>query len=493
MVAAGMPGARSVLSGPGGAVSAGHPLAVAAGQEMLRAGGTAVDAAVAAQAVLGVVLPHACGLGGDAMFLVAEGDGSAVAVNGAGSASAASQPGPIPMDGGGRVTVPGAVAAWATVLERWGALDPKAVLEPAARLAEARLPVGPSVARAARMHRDRLVRHGGAAWRVATIAHPEEAMWSEELARSLRTIATEGAEWFYRGSMAGAMVRAVRREGGTLGVDDLAAHQSTITEPIAVPWRNAMAWVQPPMSQAVLLAMALQWLERSDVIASPQDRDHALVEVIGAAFEHRDRVADGRGLLEERLDVDLELATRRPGPRSAPHTTGVAAADSLGLVVSSLASLFDDFGSATFVPEGGFVLNDRAAGFTVAPNDPAPGKQPVHTLSPVLLRGQDMTMALATPGGDGQVQTLLQVLAAIGHGDDSLADAVARPRWRSEEGLLLIERSHPHRSALARRGHDVHTLADGDERFGAVVAAGTVHGVPRATADWRRQAWAGVL
>ena len=106
MVAAGSPESPPILAGPGGAVSAGHPLAVAAGQEILRAGGTAGDAAVAAQAVLGVVLPHACGLGGDAMFLVAEGDGSVVAVNGGGRAPAGNPPGPIPTEGGGTVTVP---------------------------------------------------------------------------------------------------------------------------------------------------------------------------------------------------------------------------------------------------------------------------------------------------------------------------------------------------------------------------------------------------
>ncbi len=186
-------------------------------------------------------------------------------------------------------------------------------------------------------------------------------------------------------------------------------------------------------------------------------------------------------------------ASRRGGPRSYLHTAGVAVSDASGMTVSSLVSVFDSFGSAVFVPEGGFTLNNRAAGFTRAPNDSAGGKRPVHTLAPVLVETTDGCIALATPGADGQVQTLLQVLSNLFIEGDDIATAIARPRWRSQDSRLLVERAHPHRDDLVARGHDVVAIDDGDVRFGAVVCAGVTKGRPYCCADWRRETWSGVV
>jgi hypothetical protein len=130
--------------------------------------------------------------------------------------------------------------------------------------------------------------------------------------------------------------------------------------------------------------------------------DHAGIELTEAAFAFRDRVHEGTSLLAQPLRIDLSRASRRGGPRAYLHTAGVAAADRFGTVVSSLLSVFDDFGSGVFVPEGGFVLNNRAGGFTAAPNDARPGKRPVHTLAPMLIETERGALALATPGADGQ-------------------------------------------------------------------------------------------
>jgi gamma-glutamyltranspeptidase/glutathione hydrolase len=174
------------------------------------------------------------------------------------------------------------------------------------------------------------------------------------------------------------------------------------------------------------------------------------------------------------------------------HTAGVAAADAQGTVVSSLVSVFDDFGSCVFVPELGITLNNRAGGFTSGANAAAPGQRPVHTLAPILLRTPQGTVALATPGADGQVQTLLQIVSAVQREGMDLASAIARPRWRSENDRLLIERSHPQMEQLRALGHHIAPLADGEMRFGAVVCAGYIDGEPVAAADWRRETWAGV-
>jgi gamma-glutamyltranspeptidase/glutathione hydrolase len=217
------------------------------------------------------------------------------------------------------------------------------------------------------------------------------------------------------------------------------------------------------------------------------------VELTQAAFSLREDAAEGLALLPRLPPIDPERAERRGGPRAYLHTAGAAAADADGLVASSLVSVFDDFGSAVFVPEGGFTLNNRGAGFTGGANAFRPGARPVHTLAPALVTRGDEVVALSTPGADGQVQTLLQVILSwLVEGRD-LAEVVAAPRWRSEDGRLLVERGHPARDDLAARGHEVVDTDRGDVRFGAVTAAGLVGGeAPWALPDWRRTTWAGV-
>ncbi|MEJ1934129.1 gamma-glutamyltransferase [Nostoc sp. NIES-2111] len=247
--------------------------------------------------------------------------------------------------------------------------------------------------------------------------------------------------------------------------------------------------MQPPQSQGVLLAMALSAMAERPTGSDP---DHAGVELTEAAFRFRDRVVEGVSLLDEKLGFDPQRAGRRGGPRAYLHTAGVAAADRHGTTVSSLASVFDDFGSGVFVPQGGFVLNNRCGGFTGGPNRPGPAVRPVHTLAPVLVETPEGPLALSTPGADGQVQTLLQVLTAVFERGDDLATAIARPRWRSEDGMLLMESDHQAQDHLRVSGHRVESMPPGHVKFGSVVAAGVINGMPVAVSDWRREAWAGV-
>jgi gamma-glutamyltranspeptidase/glutathione hydrolase len=243
--------------------------------------------------------------------------------------------------------------------------------------------------------------------------------------------------------------------------------------------------VQPPLSQGVLLAMALQKVRDLAADGTPID-DHVLVEVTGAVFEHRSACGRGEELLHQDVSVDLDRASGRSGARAYLHTAGVATVDADGQVVSSLVSVFDDFGSGVFVPELGIVLNNRAAGFTEGDNAAAPGKRPVHTLAPAMVTTPDGVVGIATPGADGQVQTLLQVLASTTLAGLPLADAVGALRWRSQDGELLVEEGHPAEDELVARGHRVVALPPGDDVFGAVVAAGS-RPTPYAVADWRRQ------
>lgn len=482
-------GSQPVVRSDRGAVSAAHPAAAAAGAAVLERGGTAVDATIAAQAVVCVLCPDAASLGGDLLALVRTADGVVTAVNGTGASSATrSEPGRAP---GATVTTPGLVGGWSALRERFGRLAVADVLNAAVLAAEVGIVMEEDLLDAVDTHRGRLVAGGAEDWSLLGLSAGGE--WRQpELARLLQALGRDGLESFYSGPPAVAIAAAVARHGGALDLGDLAAHRTVVAPPLSVAWDGGRVHVQPPLSQGVLLAMALRHLERPDhpgsvADAGTEDLDHVLVELTEAAFAHRSDCGRGPALLDLELEVDRDRAAHRGGPRAYLHTAGVAAVDAEGTVVSSLISVFDDFGSGVFVPELGITLNNRAEGFTEGANAYAPGRRPVHTLAPCLLENHSQVIALATPGADGQIQTLLQILTALRYRGSSLEAAVAAPRWRTEGGTLLVESGHPATTALRRRGHDVAERAAGDPVFGGVVVAGTDANGPFSLSDWRRR------
>jgi gamma-glutamyltranspeptidase/glutathione hydrolase len=472
-----------------GAASTAHPLATEAARTLLMEGGGAVDAAVAAQAALAVVAPDACGVGGDAIVLVRDPDGRVISFHGAGRWSEAAA-GLTVRDDASSVTVPGAVRAWELLIERFGRCSLERVLAPAVRLADQGFVPDAGLLAGIAESRVRLDRGGASGWALLD-ASPAGVAPQPELARVLRSIGDEGPDAFYGGALAEAMIRAVREHGGALTPDDLASHRTVEGPPLEMQWGDRRIVFGRPPSQAILLGIALRALDRFGPV--PEGRaDHLRIEAITGAFGLRDRVMEGEALLDETVMLDADRAGGALGPRPFLHTAGVSAASADGWVVSSLVSVFESFGSATFVPEGGFTLNNRAACFTNAPNDAEPGKLPVHTLSPILLTGGEEVRALATPGADGQVQSLLQVLTAhAGLGDWEAA--MAAPRWRSNSGQLLIERSHPGRAALEALGHRIEVRDDGDGTFGSMTSAGVAGGRAFALSDWRESTSSGAV
>jgi gamma-glutamyltranspeptidase/glutathione hydrolase len=434
-------------------------------------------------------MPDACGLGGDMLALVSLPGGDVLAINGTGRAPwrlvrAAD-------DGPHSVTVPGIVDAWCHLSRRCGQVPLAQALAPAVRLARAGLRTSSRFAATLAEHRDRLVRGGAGDW-ACFDAQPHTMICQPRLADLLTAIGELGRPAFYEGAAARQIAAAVAALGGVLDERDLESHDTVLGVPMDTAWDDALVSTQPPMTQGILLNLAVQALARLGKIAQPR-ADHIAVELTNAAFAHRDDVSEGLALLARPLSIDLERAANRGGPRAYLHTAGVACADAQGRVVSSLVSVFDNFGSGVFVPELGILLNNRAGGFTAGANAAAPGKRPVHTLAPMLLTTSEGILALATPGADGQVQTLLQVLMGLRCEGLDLARAIARPRWRSENGRLLIERSHPGSEALAALGHHLVPCPDGDVRFGAVVSAGWIHAEPVGAADWRRETAVGVV
>ncbi len=473
--------ASPTVHGRKGAASAAHPWAVDAALRALDAGGCAVDGAIAAHAVTCVLLPHAAGLGGDLLALVRTGDGECLAVNGCGAAPTKPMPGVL-TEGGTSVTVPGLVSAWLSMHERWGRLPLETLLEPAITLARDGIIPGPSLSRAAHCHRDRLDRYGAMGW-----PHLDQNPWQQPaLARLLGRVSRGGRSAFYEGDIADAVVSAAEAGGGTLSLADLSAHKTEVCAPLTCELPEGTLLVQPPPTQGVILARSLRWLTEQGPSVGEEVTDHLLVELAEAAFLDREGSRRGAALLDTDLQVLLGPARRRGGPRGYLHTAATAVADRDGMTVSSLISVFDQFGSGVFVPEAGIILNNRAAGFTSGENAYQPGGHPVHTLAPAMIASDRGSLALATPGADGQVQTLLQVIVALIWRGAPLDEAISALRWRSQDAELLVERGHPAGPHLRESGHVVRDLDPGNDLFGAVAAAGWHHGIAFAAADWRR-------
>jgi gamma-glutamyltranspeptidase/glutathione hydrolase len=285
---------------------------------------------------------------------------------------------------------------------------------------------------------------------------------------------------------------------------DLHAYAPIVRDPAAAHCLGATVEVSPPTSQGILLLRALRWLDHLPKPTTLAERVDLQVRAVAESFLHRSDV--GREDAEDRIlssggfaaGLPVDCVGAQSSPRSYNHTAAVTTADSGGLVVSALVSVFDDFGSATAVPEFEFVLNSRLLGFdSVGPNAPAPGRRPVHTLAPALVHTADRTIALATPGADGQTQTLLQLLSSTLEDGVPLQEALHRPRWRLVDGIVAVESGTDSSLTddLESRGYELRMMDAGDELFGAVAAAV----VPQrsnsleAASDPRREVWAGAV
>src|SRR6266700_1659373 len=250
---------RPVLRGRLGTVSAAHPLAVAAGQEMLVGGGSAADAAIAAQAVLCVVMPDACSLGGDMLALVHVPGSAPSAINGTGAAPSGLER--VSDDGANSITVPGIVDAWCVLSRLQGRLSLSRVLEPEIRLDTSGIRISRALSGGLASHRMRLQRGVAAGW--SLFDRPAGALIQQtHLAETLRRIGKEGREAFYAGMAARVIARAVQALGGPLLEADLAAHETIVTTPVESNWGQLRVATQPPMSQGVLLNMAVGAMSR---------------------------------------------------------------------------------------------------------------------------------------------------------------------------------------------------------------------------------------
>ena len=465
--------------GTHGAVVAPHHLATAAGLHVLQAGGSAVDAAIATNAVLGVVMPSGCGIGGDAFWLIWDAaESRQVALNGSGRCAAGIDAVTLlgrglrtmPRHGPLSITVPGAVRSWGDAHARFGRLPRGDVLAPAVELARNGFPASDGFVAAVESTAPlvdatpdtgpgfaSVFRPAGRPWR------PGELVHLPALAATLETLAREGFDAFYDGDLGERQARGLARAGSPIRVEDLRAHASTWNQPIAIDYRGVRVTTHPPNSSGVValeLLGLLETFEPPDPTAFGPDGVadsrwiHLHLEAAKVAMADRDAWLTD----PEMRDVPVEwlldrgrLATlaggidpRRastPPPASNPNGGGtvfLATVDAGGNAVSLIESNYLGFGSGVVDPDTGIHYQNRGAYFSLDaghPNVLAPRKRTLHTLLPGMLFRADRAepwIVVGAMGGDAQPQVHAQFVSAVVDGRQDIRTATAAPRFYIE-------------------------------------------------------------
>jgi len=495
---------RSVTVARHGMVAAAHPLAVQVGLGVLREGGSAVDAAIAVDAALGLMEPVSCGLGGDLFALVWDpATAKLYGLNGSGRAPLALTPDKVAAEKDGTIpvyspyawTVPGCADAWFELHKRFGRLPVKDLLAPTIAYAREGVPVpqviAGSWARSVGRFKDKpgfaeVFLPGGRA------PAEGEPFANPALAHTLELLAKGGRDAYYRGEIAEKIVAFSKKVGGFFSIEDFARHTSEWQVPISTTYRGTTVWELPPNGQGLAALELLNILERFDLRAMGRDDPdfwHVLVEAKKLAFADRARYyadpafspAPVAALLDkgyaarQAARIDMRRAARSvdagdPALRRG-DTTFLVTADERGMMVALIQSNYTGFGSGYVIPELGFGLHDRGALFSLKPGSPnvlAPGKRPFHTIIPAFL-GKDgiPSMAFGVMGGDMQPQGHAQIVVNLVDLGMNLQEAGDAARFYHTEdseptgtvmtngGILSLESGVPEdvRQELMRRGH----------------------------------------
>ncbi|WP_291052405.1 gamma-glutamyltransferase [Herbiconiux sp.] len=466
-------------SGPAVALAAPHLDAVRAARAVVAEGGNAVDAAVCAAAVLTVVYPHMCSVGGDLIALVRSADGTQTCVNASGAYGSGASVDELfagvatmPVSGPLTVSVPGTPSGWATLLERWGSLPAARVLAPAIALARDGMVVSPGLAGAILDDREALFADPGMRAVFFADGVPAAAgtvIRQPALAATLESLAADGLPSFYTGAVSGRLAAGFAELGVPVTAGDLAAHEPRLERPLTAEFAGLRVSTAAPNSQGYTMLRTLGALE---VIAgadpshppvagapsAPSSRPSPSVvdaAVLAELFHSGDVLRDSEladplvvpvdvaGVLSPPALADAAsaaLAGARTGaraesvvtPRPGGDTIAVTAVAADGTAVSLIQSVFHSFGSLLLEPSTGLVLHNRAAFFTLqegAPNRVAAGKRPAHTLMPVLVEtAAGQVAAHGTMGGKAQSQIHAQLLLRVLEGA-SPHEAVTAPRF----------------------------------------------------------------
>lgn len=480
-------------------------LASSAGLNMLQRGGSAADAAIAANAVLAITVQYLCGMGGDLFALVhVPGDPIPATLNSSGRAGSGADPDRLRAEGHTHmppsgdirsVPVPGCVDGWLALHARFGQLALAEILEPARRLADEGFPATPGMATAAAAAAKR---SGGDDYLAAGVLRAGTVIRRPGMARALGEIAANGREGWYGGEFGENLIEL---GDGEYVEADLREPLADWVEPLAADAWGHRLWTIPPNSQGYL-TLASSWIASGLDLGDPESDTwaHLLVESCRQAGWDREAVlhehASGEELVSEsrlaprRQAIDPERAGTLGWSAAVPGTTSLCTIDANGLGVSLIQSNAAGFGSGLVVPGVRVFLQNRGVGFSLKAGHPAeygPGKRPPHTLAPLLVTRPDGSLRLLanTMGGDSQPQVLTQLVARhIAAGHDA-GRAMAAGRWRlgyagkgltgfdtwrgaGEDVVVLVEGHAPETwaSGLERRGHRVSVEASHNGLFG---------------------------
>ena len=502
-----------------GMVACPHSLASEVGVWVLRAGGSAIDAAIAASATLAVIYPHMTSIGGDAFWLIYDAQADAVRyLSGGGKAARSASVkwfaerglSQIPYRGvlPATLTVPGAVASWCEAHRTYGKLPLGRCLEAAIDYAKHGFPITERLASWINLSSEELQRNPEAAaifLAAGQQPRPGAVLKNPDLARTLQAVAADGAAGFYEGEVADEVARFAQANGGFFDHEDLRNQSAEWSEPISARYRDVTIFETPAPTQGFTVLQMLKLLEPFELSRRPflgPDHVHLMIQAKQLSYHDRDRwLADPKfaDVPIEHLLSDGYLAERRklinlnraipwdqvPSYGSlAGDTIYIAAIDQHGNAASLTQSLYWPFGAAVVAGRTGIVLQNRAAYFSLdpaSPNKVEPGKIPLHTLiASLAIRDRKLWGVIGCMGADGQPQIHLQTYVSLIDYGLSIQEALEAPRFLSgrfalgePRDTLHIEARFPAQTIdeLARRGHPIDRWGDWNE------AAGHAHGI----------------
>ncbi|MGB7206043.1 MAG: gamma-glutamyltransferase [Anderseniella sp.] len=488
---------RSAVYAGQACVATSSPQASLAAIEILRSGGNAVDAAIAASAILCVTEPQMTAVGGDCFALIGHADGSVNGLNASGRASKRADEAwlkssglrEIATDNINAVTVPGAVDGWAALLDRFGSMSLGDVLQPAIQLAHNGHPVGPRTAsdwaglvdfigadEGGRMH---YLPNGKAPAAGQMITQPA-------LARTLEIIARDGRDGFYEGEVARDIVATVQAKGSLISMEDLAETKSSWVEPVGTIFQGREILEIPPNGSGLTALVALNILSRFDLAQyAPEsvERRHLEIEAIRLAWVIRNRHIADMGFahvpieeilsdkMTDKLAAQISMSQAIPEPDNVVPLPGsdtvyLSIVDKDRMAVSFINSIYHGFGSGIVTPKTGIILQNRGAGFSAVPGHPnciGPGKRPLHTIIPAMVREKGkVVQSFGVMGGAYQpMGHVAMMVNRYVYGMDP-QEALDFPRSFHEDGKLGIEQGVPANVAEGLRalGHVVHVVED---------------------------------
>jgi gamma-glutamyltranspeptidase/glutathione hydrolase len=500
---------RSMVMTTGGVAASEHPLASQAGASILARGGHAVDAAIAVNAVMGVVAPMMNGIGGDLFAIVYEAaTGQLHGINASGCAPSgltiarlrAQGITAMPQMGIHSVTIPGAVAGWSKLHERFGTLRLAEVLAPAIAIAEDGFPVseitaaeweGSTAILQATEESARVFLPNGWAPR------PGQLFRNADLAGSYRALAAEGRDAFYRGSIGQRIVSCSARHDGALTAADLASYDAEWVAPLSTTYRGWTVYELPPNGQGIAALMMLNLIEQAPMGSyghNSAEALHTLIEAKKLAYADMARLVCDPAFHEVPVDALLskayaatrfrEIDPARANPEVAPgtlpthgsDTTYLSVVDRAGNMVSLIQSNFANFGSGLVPTRTGFALQSRGGLFTMDeshPNALGPRKRPLHTIIPGFMSGGDRRIAFGIMGGWNQSQAHVQFISNVVDHGMNIQAALEAPRatkitFVGRDVIMESRIAESVRLALAEKGHEI----DVQGSFSSLVGGG---------------------